>query len=105
MPDQLVRAIADEALALRASHAHAPIIDIFDLVMRDRDHRHIDFGDLADPLHPFALLIAEGFDTVMTPKEWAGMIAHCDPSQRAALIGVWRMHVWDRFVRRYSVGG
>ncbi len=80
MADPLARAIATEALALRASHAHAPVIDIFDLVMRGRDHRHIVFADLADPPHPFALLIAEGF---VTPNEWAGMLAHCDPSQYA----------------------
>ncbi len=105
MPDPLAHAIATEALALRASHAHAPVIDILDLVMRDRDRRHIDFGDLADPPHPFALLIAEGFDSVMTPKGWAGMLGHCDPSQRNALIGVWRMQVWDRFLQRVSVSG
>ncbi len=94
MADPLARAIAAEALALRASHAHAPVVDVLDLVMRSRDRRQTDFGDLADPPHPLALLIAEAFDTVMTPKEGAGMIAHCDPSQRDALIGVGACMCW-----------
>ncbi len=64
MADPLARAIAAEALALRASHAHAPVVDVLDLVMRGRDHRQIDFGELANPPHPFALLSAESFDTV-----------------------------------------
>lgn len=102
MTDRTAHAIAAEALALRASHPRAPVADVLDLVMRGRDCRVIDFGELADPPHPFALLIAEAFDTVMTPRGWTGMIARCDAGQRAGLIGVWRAQVWDLFLRRYS---
>lgn len=101
MTDRTAHAIAAEALALRVSHPHAPVAGVLDLVMRGRDCRLIDFGDLADPPHPFALLIAEAFDTVMTPREWKGMITRCDAGQRAGLIGVWRSQVWDLFLRRY----
>ena len=104
MADSIARAIADQALALRASHRHAPPLDVLDLVMKRRAGRHIDFGELGDPPHPFALLIAEAFDAAMTPEEWAGMLGpNADPGQRRALLRAWNVHVWDRFALRFDI--
>jgi hypothetical protein len=63
--------IATEAVTLRKSHAHAPALDILDLVMKHHHHRCFDFGDLATPPAPFALVVAEAFDQGMTVDEWA----------------------------------
>jgi hypothetical protein len=73
--------IATEAVALRRSHAHAPALDVLDLVMTDRHHRVYEFGDLALPPAPFALVVAEAFDRGMTVDEWARWtVPPADPS-------------------------
>ena len=59
MPDPTVLTIVNEALALRASHAHAPGCDVLDLVMRGRSPWLEDLLAHMVPPAPFALLVAE----------------------------------------------
>ena len=98
------RKIATEAVTLRKSHAHAPALDVLDLVMKGH-HELPDFGDLALPPRPFALMVAEAFDRGMSVDDWALMTgSRADPQLRTALLGIFASDVWPRFVQRYSPG-
>lgn len=69
------RSVADQALALRRSHAQAPTLDVLDVVMaRHRDEPALDFGDMAEPAHPFAMLVAEAFPSFMPAHLWPSVL-------------------------------
>ena len=96
--------LATETLTLRRSHVHAPALDVLDLVMKGRQQLP-DFGDLALPPRPFALMVAEAFDRGMSVDDWALMTgSRADPQLRTTLLGIFASEVWPRFVQRYSTG-
>lgn len=78
MPSR-TRAIVDEALALRASHPHAPAVDILDLAIKGRDAWLEDFFEHMVPPSPFALLVAEAVDD-FSPRAMA--VAHWPECRR-----------------------
>jgi hypothetical protein len=89
MPTAESHKIAVGAVTLRRSHSHAPALDVLDLVMTYRHHRGYDFGDLALPPAPFALVVAEAFDRGMTVNEWAKWtVPPADPALIAAIQAV-----------------
>jgi hypothetical protein len=97
--------LATETLTLCRAHAHKPALDVLDLVMKDRRHRLPEFGELALPPAPFALVVAEALDGGMTADEWALMTGfRADPALRTAVLDLWAAEVWPRFVQRYGVG-
>lgn len=105
MPDTVATAIVAEALALRASHAHAPALDVLDLVMRGRHERLIDFDDDMVPPAPFALLVAEAMGDVMSAADWlAATGPKADPHLRATLQLQYALNVWPQFLMRYRLG-
>ena len=105
MPDPTAQAIVDEALALRASHGHAPAPDVLDLVMRGRQHRLLDFGEHMLPPSPFALLVAEAVGDHMSPAEWEAFTGpKADASLRSTLQLQYALNVWPKFLQRYHVG-
>jgi hypothetical protein len=59
MPDSKAAAIVSEALALHASHPHAPAIGVADQVIFERRTWLEDFSVHVEPRAPFALLAAE----------------------------------------------
>ncbi len=96
--------IVASALVLRISHPHAPALDVLDLVMGGVDAHGLDFGGHSVPPAAFALLVAEAFDSAMTPADWRGLTGpEADPTVRAALLGLWAAEVWPRFVARYPL--
>jgi hypothetical protein len=97
------RKVIDCALALRQSHGHVPAVELLDLVMLGHVDP-LDFGEAGEPPHPFALLVAEAFDDVMTPREWFVLLGpDGEPEPREGLRQVWRTYVWARFAARYAV--
>ncbi len=85
-----------------------PPIEVLDAALRQRSGSVDDFGpDACNPDQPFGALIAEAFDNIMTPAEWAGMLN--DPKapaqQRVDLLKVWREQVLARFASRYGLRG
>jgi hypothetical protein len=103
MADPTVTTIINEALALRRSHPHAPAVDVLDLVMKGRLPWLEDFFDDLEPPAPFALLVAEAVDDIMTAAEWRGLTGpNAEPRVRAALAQLYRESVWPRFVKRYG---
>lgn len=95
--------IAAAAAALRKSHPKAPALDVLDLVVQGHDGLSFP-ADLVHPRAPFGQLLAEAFDTAMTPADWhdwTGPLA--DPQARDALLAIWRTYVLPRFVSRYGV--
>ena len=97
-------AIVAESLLLRRQHPDAPALDVLDEVMRGRHGQHIDFGDLALPVTPFSLVLAEALDTGMPASDWAGLW-NCNghPRVRPFLRELWTAEVWPKFVVRYSL--
>lgn len=69
MPDSKAAAIVSEALALHASHPHAPAIGVLDQVIFERRTWLEDFSVHMEPRAPFALLAAEAFDC-RTAARW-----------------------------------
>lgn len=61
--------LVNNALAPRASHPHAPVAGVLDLVMEGRTPWLEDFLEHLEPPSPFALLVAEAFDWTPT-AEW-----------------------------------
>ena len=97
--------LATETLTLCRTHVHTPVLDVLDLVMKDRQHRLPDFGELALPPAPFALVVVEALDRGMAADEWALMTGfRADPVLRTAVLDLWAADVWPRFVQRYGVG-
>jgi hypothetical protein len=92
------------ALALRKSHAAAPLIEVFDIVMKGRAGQVLDFGVDAEPASEFGQLIAEAFDESMTPNEWAAFTGpDADTKLRTGCLSIWRTYVLPRFAARYGV--
>jgi len=96
--------IAARALLLRLQHPDWPAVEVIDQVMRGRTGRWIDFGDLALPPSPFALLVAEAFDRGMEPSDWEGLLRSTAPPRvRELLLQIWADEVWPNFCVRYSL--
>lgn len=92
-----------EALALRRSHAHAPAVDVLDLVLKGRGVWLEDFFEYMVPPAPFALLVAEAVDDCMNPMEWKALTdPTSDACVRDALVQLYRESVWLKFVGRYG---
>jgi len=72
--------------------------------MRGHSGRWIDFGELALPPAPFALLVAEAYDTGMLPCDWVGLLRPGSPQRvRELLLQIWAEEVWLKFRVRYSM--
>lgn len=105
MQDPIAQAIVDECLALRGTHAHAPARDVLDLVMQGRQGRLVDFGEQMLPPAPFALLVADALDDLMSSADWAACTGpKADASLRSALRLQFALNVWPKFLQRYHVG-
>jgi hypothetical protein len=97
-------AIVAETLVLRRHQPGVPALDVLDQVMRGRHGRYIDFGDLALPITPFSLVVAEALDTGMLASDWAGLwTGNTHPRLRSFLRELWTAEVWPKFVVRYSL--
>ena len=102
MPSRAL-AVVNEALALRASHPHAPALDVLDLAMEGREAWLEDFFAHMVPPSPFALLVAEAVGDVMTAAEWVGICRQLDDKGLAHMQQVYAESVWPKFVKRYGV--
>jgi hypothetical protein len=104
MPNPEAIAVVHAAVSLSRSHAHAPAIDLLDLVMKGRIDETLDFADptavngsLAAPVAPFGQLLAAACDEAMTPIEWAAFTAPAaEASLRNGCLEIWRVHVLPR---------
>lgn len=95
--------VVQEALALRASHPHAPPLDVLDLVIRGREPWLDDLREHLIPPSPFALLVAEAFGDVSPADEWRALSGpNADPAVRAAMRRMYDECVLSKFVRRYG---
>lgn len=104
MPTPAAAAIVAEALALRRSHPQVPVVDVLDLVMKGRHGPALDFGPDGLPPAEFALIVAEAFDSGMTPGEWRAWTGSgADPKLREGMLAIWRSEVWPRFVDRFAL--
>jgi hypothetical protein len=97
-------AIINEALALRASHPHAPAADVLDLVMKDRAPWLVDLFDHMVPPSPFALLVAEAVGDLSPAEEWRALTGPAaDGRVRDAMQRMYVETVRARFIRRYGL--
>jgi hypothetical protein len=97
MPDSRIAS----ALALRQSHPAAPPGDVLALVFTGSAGASIDFGPASLPPHPFALLVAEGFDDPLTPAEWIAFLPlMADP---APVLEHFAATTWARFLKHYGL--
>lgn len=97
-------AIVAEARVLRRAEPQMTVLDVLDQVMRGRTGRPVEFGELATPPAPFALLVAEAFDGGMLPSDWVGLwCGNSHPRIRAFLLQLWADEVWPQFIVRYSL--
>lgn len=79
-------------------------VDVLDEVMRPHLGRWVDFGELALPPAPFALLAAEAFDTGMMPSDWVCLLRPgISTRAREQLLQIWFDEVWPKFLVRYSL--
>jgi hypothetical protein len=77
---------------------------VLDVCLRQRSCSVDDFGPAIEARQPFALLVAEAFDQVMTPAEWAAAAnPNADPVLVHGLRQVWRVHVLPRFASAYGL--
>lgn len=96
--------IGARALLLRRQVPRLSAVQVLDEVMHGHHGRWIDFGELALPPAPFALLVAEAFDTGMLPCDWAGLMRRGSPPRvREVLLQIWADEVWPKFRVRYSL--
>lgn len=103
--------LAQASVSLSRTHPHAPLLDVFDLVMKVRAGQTLDFSDAASPngslvapSAPFGQLLAAAFDEAMTPAEWKGFTdAAADARLQEGCLEIWRVHVIPRFEARYGV--
>lgn len=96
--------IVVEALLLRKAHPSWPAVDVLDQVMRARYGQRIDFGDLAKPPAPFAILVADAFDGGMLASDWEGLWQFNGHGElRPFLLQLFGDEVWPKFVVRYSL--
>ncbi len=96
--------IVAETLVLRRRRPEAPAMDVLDQIMHGRHGRYIDFGELALPITPFSLVVAEALDTGMLARDWAGLwTGNSSPRLRPFLRELWAAEVWPKFVVRYSL--
>jgi hypothetical protein len=96
-------AIVAATLALRLSHPAAPARDVLELVLRDRDGPPLEFGQAGHLPHPFARLVTDAYDDVMSAAEWCGLIAGAAGPAKRRLLEVWRSEVWAPFARCYRL--
>ena len=97
-------AVVAETLLLRRQCPDMSALDVLDRVMSGRYGQHIDFGELALPVSPFSLVVAEALDSGMLASDWAGLWAcNCHPRVRPFLGELWASEVWPKFVVRYSL--
>lgn len=103
MPRAQAFDIVIKALTLRTEQPHLTALDVLDQVMRGH-HGPIEFGDLAAPPAPFALLVSEAFEPVIGPNEWAGLMSPQNgPRARDAFLEIWADEVWPLFRTRYGL--
>lgn len=96
--------IAARALLLRRQEPRLSALEVLDQVMRGRSGRWMDFGQLALPPAPFAVVVAEAFDTGMLPCDWAGLLKpHSPPRVHELLLQIWADEVWPKFLVRFSL--
>jgi hypothetical protein len=96
-------AIINEALALRASHPHAPAADVLDLAMQGHQFWLEDFFDHMVPPSPFALLVAEAVGDFMSTAEWKALTgASAAEKVRDAMHREYVNTVLPKFVKRYG---
>lgn len=104
MPSTVANNIIGEALALRASHPHAPAGDVLDLVLRG--HKDLWLEDLLDhivPPAPFALLVAEAVRDCMSSAEWQAFTGpKADERLRAVMLQEYKNSVVPKFVGRFG---
>ena len=104
MDTQFARKLVAEALALLASHPHAPASDVLDLVIRDRDVWLEDLLDHMEPPSPFSLLVAEAVGDCMSSTEWRAFTGpQADERSREVMRREYRESVWPKFVERYGL--
>ena len=96
--------VAVNALLLRKSRPDLPALEVLDHAMHGRYGRRIDFGDLATPPTPFAMLVVDALDGGMPLCDWEGLW-RCDweGKVRPFLLKVWAEEVWPKFLVRYSL--
>ncbi|MBL8319938.1 MAG: hypothetical protein JNJ42_16130 [Burkholderiaceae bacterium] len=105
MQDPVATAIVCESLALSVSHAHAPAVDVLDLVMRGRHDRLLDFGLHMVPPDPFAILVAQAMGDPMPAEDWEAFTGpEADPRLRAAMRLQFALNLWPLFLQRYNIG-
>jgi hypothetical protein len=103
--------LVTRAVALRGTHPQAPALDLLDVVFQGLQPGAVRFpapaladDPLTGPRSPFGALLAEAFDPLMSPAEWAGLTAPgVGPQQVAGMLQVWGTQVLPRFGARYSL--
>lgn len=104
--------VAESTVDLGLSHAHAPPLDVLNLVMRGREGQTLDFsyprarhGSLADSASPFGQIVAAALDGGMDPPDWIDFTSdRAHAGMRATLLQIWRDDILGaRFAKRYGV--
>jgi hypothetical protein len=93
--------IVETATALRRQHPEMQAIDVLDRVLGKPGAAWLDESLMVPGSH-LGGLIAEAFDPVMTPSEWAAWAGEgSDVLIQDALLKVWREEILPRVDARY----
>lgn len=104
MSASLTPDVARAALALRRSHPRASAREVLDVCLQGCTGAVDDLGLAIDPGQPFALLVAEAFDTGMAACDWdVCMRPGSDPVVQATLRQVWADEVLPKFAAAYGL--
>jgi hypothetical protein len=96
--------VARTAVGLCRSHPHVPVLDVLDVVMRQRCGSLSDFGAAIEPATPVGDLLATAFDKGMAPGDWhLAARSETAPAVVAALLKLWRSDVLPLFAARYGL--
>ena len=94
------------ATELRHTHPEASALQLLDLLFvgEGAERRLFLPSAMLDPRAPLGQLMAQAFDSGMTPKEWHDWTGpDADPSLPAVLMPIWRAEVLAQFEARYHV--
>lgn len=96
--------VALAALAVRRSHPRMPALEVLEVCLRQRAGRVSDFGGAITIGSPFAMIVAEAFDTGEPKRDWSVLnIQGTDPALIADLRQIWRVIILPAFAKHFGL--
>lgn len=105
MPSLFSSRLTRAAAAWRPGSGVEAAVALLDSLLVAARGAELDAGaEWLAPTSPLGQLLAEAFDTAMSPSEWsAWSTPPADPLLRFAALGLWRSLVLEPFARRFDL--